>query len=42
VSPSEHELSQLAELMRGAGLVVNQQVHLTFGVCVASLGIRAL
>jgi demethylmenaquinone methyltransferase/2-methoxy-6-polyprenyl-1,4-benzoquinol methylase len=33
--------SQLAELMRGAGLVVKQQVPLTFGVCVASLGVRA-
>ena len=31
---------QLAELMRGAGLVVQRQVPLTFGVCVASLGVR--
>ena len=31
---------QLAELMRGAGLVVKRQVPLTFGVCVASLGVR--
>ncbi|MDG2021686.1 MAG: bifunctional demethylmenaquinone methyltransferase/2-methoxy-6-polyprenyl-1,4-benzoquinol methylase UbiE [Phycisphaerales bacterium] len=31
---------QLAELMRGAGLVVQRQIPLTFGVCVASLGVR--